>query len=258
MQVVLEVVVEEVGSAAGQQADGVVQRPLVELLEAAAEACQREHLLRIVAEDVRRDHVEERLDGLADHLDVVVVLLVGVGVVLRVPRDLPDVLAVVLAEQQVVAVLAGREQGRHQQRHEPVLRQLQVVDDVRPQEAERVREGREPEARAELLGDRRPTDEVAPLDDQRLEAGLGQVGAVDEAVVAATDHDRVVGPVGPRVARRRTAGRAGHVPFVDFAVFLVGIVVVMSGRLSLRVVERQPRHVGGDQLVLVVDRRSRG
>ena len=33
---------------------------------------------------------------------------------------------------------------------------------------------------------------------ERLEAGLGEVGAVDEAVVAATDDDGVVGAVGPR------------------------------------------------------------
>ena len=45
-----------------------------------------------------RDHVEQRLDGLADHLDVVRVLLVGVGVVLGVTRDLLEVLVVVLGE----------------------------------------------------------------------------------------------------------------------------------------------------------------
>ena len=127
---------------------------------------QRDQLLGVVAEDVRRDHVQQRLDGLADHLHVVAVLVVRVGVVLRVPRDLLLVLAVVLGEQQVLAVEAGRERRRHQQRHEAVLRQLEVVDDLRPQQAQRVRERREPEARPKLLGDRRATDEVAALEDR--------------------------------------------------------------------------------------------
>ena len=48
----------------------------------------------------------------------------------------------------------------------------------------------------QLLGDGGAADEVAPLEDQRPQAGLGEVGAVDEAVVAAADDDGVVGPVG--------------------------------------------------------------
>ena len=105
----LEVVVEEVGGAAGQQADRVVQRPLVHLPEPRAERGQREQLLGVVAEEVRRRRVEQRLERLADHLHVVRVLVVGVGVVLAVTRDLLEVLAVVLAEPQVVAVLHRRE-----------------------------------------------------------------------------------------------------------------------------------------------------
>ena len=48
----------------------------------------------------------------------------------------------------------------------------------------------------ELFGDRRSTEQRAPLEDQRLEPGLGEVRAVGQPVVAATDDDRVVGPVG--------------------------------------------------------------
>ena len=170
----------------------------------AAEVGQREQLLGVVAEEVRRRRVEQRLDRLAGPFHVVAYCVVGVGVVLAVAGDLLLVLAVVLAQPQVVAVLHRAEGGRHQERHEAVLGQLEVLDDVRPEQAQRVREGREPEARAELLGDRRAADEVAALEDQRPEPGLGQVGAVDQAVVAATDDDRVVGPVGAstRVLRR--------------------------------------------------------
>ena len=44
----------------------------------------------------------------------------------------------------------------------------------------------------QLLGDRGAADEVAALEDEHLQAGLGEVGAVDQAVVAAADDDRVV------------------------------------------------------------------
>ena len=118
----------------------------------SSQAIVREVLGRL-AEDVRRDLVEERLDDLADPLDVVLVAVHRVGVVRRVPHDLLDVLVAVLAEQQVVAVLHRRERRRHQDRHEAVLDQVELLDDVRPQQAQRVGERREVEARVELLGD---------------------------------------------------------------------------------------------------------
>ena len=136
--------------------------------------------------------VEQRLDGLDHAVHVVVVALVGVGVVGGVPPDLGDVLVVVVADEDVVAVLGGVEARRHHQRHEPVLDQLELVDDRRPEQAQRVGERRELEAREELLGDRGAADEAAALEDQGAQAGLGEVGAVDQAVVAAADDDGVV------------------------------------------------------------------
>ena len=85
-----------------------------------------------------------------------------------------------------------RERRRHVDRVEAVLDQLELTDHLGPDQAQRVRERREAEARVELFGDRRATDEVPLLEDQRLQSGLGEVGAVDEAVVATADDDRVV------------------------------------------------------------------
>ena len=166
--------------------------------EAAAQGGQRDELLGVVAEDVRRHLVEQRLDGTQDLVDVVVEGVVGVGVVGAVAGDLLEVLAVVLAQQQVVAVLHGAERRGHQDGHEAVLDEVQVLDDVRPQQAEGIGEGREPEARTQLLGDGRAADEVPALEDERSQARLGEVGAVGQAVVAAADDDRVVGPIGLR------------------------------------------------------------
>ena len=46
----------------------------------------------------------------------------------------------------------------------------------------------------QLLGDRGAADEVPPLEDQRAQPRLGEVAGVDQPVVAAADHDRVVRP----------------------------------------------------------------
>ena len=212
----LEVVVEEVRGAAGQQPDGVVQGALVHAAEPPAQLRQREELLGVVAEEVGRRLVEQRLERPAHHVEVVAVLRVGVGVVPAVAGDLLEVLAVVLGQPQVVAVLHGGERRRHGQRHEAVPGELQVVDDLRPEEREGVRERGEPEAGAELLRDGGAADEVAPLQDQRPQAGLREIGAVDEAVVATADDDGVVRPVGARGGRpgRSLRGLGGLFFFV--------------------------------------------
>ncbi len=108
------------------------------------------------------------------------------------PGDLIEVLVAILSEQDVVTVLHGCEGGRHQKRHEAVLGQLQLVDDVGPEQRQRIGEGGEPEAGMQLFGDGRSAHEVAALDDQGFQPGPGQVGAVGEAVVASADDDGVV------------------------------------------------------------------
>ena len=44
----------------------------------------------------------------------------------------------------------------------------------------------------ELLGDRRATDEVAALQHAHLQAGAGEIGGADQAVVAAADDEDIV------------------------------------------------------------------
>ena len=138
--VALEVVVEEVGGAAGDEPHQVVDDLLVDTAEVLHQVRGLRQVLRRLAEDVRRHLVEQRLDDLADPLDVVLVPVHRVGVVRRVAGDLLDVLVAVLPEQQVVAVLHRGERRRHEDRHEPVLDQLELLDDVRPEQAQRVRE----------------------------------------------------------------------------------------------------------------------
>src|SRR5262249_26974470 len=82
-------------------------------------------------------------------------------------------------------------------------------------QAQRVRERGEPEARPQLLGDRGPANEMAALEDERLQTRLREIGAVHQAVVAGPDDDRVIGALAgaPAVPRVRTArALAGRAP----------------------------------------------
>ncbi len=134
---------------------------------------------------------------------------------LRMSGDLVDVLVAILPEQDVITVLHRGKRGRHQERHEAVLGELQLVDDVRAEQRQCIGERREPEARMQLFGDGGSAHEVAAFDDQGLEPLLGQIGAVGEPVVAATDHDCVVfalggsrhgDPLGQAVLIKRSCG----------------------------------------------------
>jgi hypothetical protein len=199
---VLEVVVEQVGRAAGQHPHRVVDRLAIHAAEVLEQPGHVGLVLGVAAEDVGRRVVEQRPHGLDDPVEVVVVARVGIGVVARVAPDHLHVLVLVVAEEQVVAVAGRVEVARHHQRQEAVLDQVQLVDDLGPQQAQRVGERGEREPGPQLLGDGRATDEVPLLQDESAQAGLGEVGRVRQAVVPAAHHDGVV-------RRRGAAGRLG-------------------------------------------------
>ena len=83
-------------------------------------------------------------------------------------------LAVVVRAPQVVLV-ERREGAVERQDLEAVARQLEVADDLRPQQAHHVAGDAEAEAREDLLGHGRATQDVAALQDQRLQAAAGKV-----------------------------------------------------------------------------------
>ena len=177
-RLVLEVVVEQVGRAAGQHPHGVVDRLPVHAAQVLEHPGDVGLVLRVGAEDVGRRVVEQRPHRLDDPVEVVVVALVGVGVVLRVPPDHLHVLLFVVAEQQVVAVAGRVEVARHHQRHEPVLDEVELVDDLRPQQAQRVGERGEREPGPQLLGDGRAADERALLEHQVRRPDLARYAAL--------------------------------------------------------------------------------
>ena len=115
-------------------------------LEAPAEEQQLHQLARIERRRIGRRHVQDRLDE-PRHLDHrLAVFVVRLGVELRVPRDLAARLRVIVHAPEIVAVRHRRERAVERQNLEAVPRQIEIADDLRPQQRHDVRADRELEA----------------------------------------------------------------------------------------------------------------
>src|SRR5947207_5180557 len=71
-------------------------------------------------------------------------------------------------------------------------RQLELADDLRPQQADDIGEDREAEAREHLLAPGRAADTLAALQHQHLAPGAREVRGASEAIVSAANDDDVV------------------------------------------------------------------
>src|SRR4029079_11971772 len=71
-------------------------------------------------------------------------------------------------------------------------KQVEIADDLRLQEADRVCGGRVAESGREFLSHAGTADDVAPLEYLHLEPGHAEVGGAHEAVVTAADDDHVI------------------------------------------------------------------
>ena len=98
----------------------------------------------------------------------------------------------IVRQNDVVVIIERAEEIVGGQDLEAELRELELADHLRVQQAHDVGEDREGEARHDLLGHGGAADDVAALEDERLQPRLGEVGAADQAVVPAADDDRVV------------------------------------------------------------------
>ena len=135
---------------------------------------------------------EDRL-GEAAHLDHrPAVLVVGFRIETRMPRDFAAGLVVIVDTPQVVAARHRRERAVERQQLHAVAGQVEVADDLRPQQRHHVRRHRELEAGEHLFGDRRATEHVTTLEHEHLASCARQVGRTGQAVVAAADDDRVI------------------------------------------------------------------
>src|SRR5574340_1527683 len=98
----------------------------------------------------------------------------------------------VVPQPQVIAILHGCEGGRQRQDAQAMLWQLQLADDLRAQQAYHVREFGELKTWKNLLGHRRAANEMPPLQDHHLFAGLCEVCSSHQAIVAPTNNDHII------------------------------------------------------------------
>ena len=94
----------------------------------------------------------------------------------------------VVPEEDRIPVREGEEELRVERMDlVPETRQIEVADDLGPQESRGVGESREPDAGEDLFGDGRAADDSSTFEDEHLEAGLRQIGRGHQPVVAASD-----------------------------------------------------------------------
>ena len=121
------------------------------------------------------------------------VLVIGLGIEPRMPRDLTERARVVVHAPEVITAGHRRERAIERQNLEAVAREIEVADDLGPEQGDDVRADGEFESRKDLFGDRGAADEVPAFEDEHFSAGARQICGGGEAVVARADHDRVVG-----------------------------------------------------------------
>ena len=141
---------------------------------------------------VRRRAQQQRADELALAHHVRRVAAVRVRVARVVTRELAALHVVVGVVAENVA--GARDGDAAAVRHDlqAVARQLQIAEDLGPQQAAHVGAVRVDPALLDLAADRRAADPRVALEHQHLEAGAREIGGIGQAVVAGADDDGIV------------------------------------------------------------------
>src|SRR5262249_31843068 len=103
---------------------------------------------------------------------------------------------------QVVAVRHRRERAVEREDLEAMARQIEVADDLGPEQRHDVGADGKAEAGKHFFGDGGAAEDVAPLEDQHLAPGAREMAGGRQSVVAAADDNRVVAHA--RNSERRT------------------------------------------------------
>ena len=191
-EVGLEVLAEEVGDAHRVEADRVVDDLLAELRELLAEIDHLADVARLERGRIRRRAQQQRPDELALAHHVGRIPVIGVRVARVVARELAPLHGVVGVVAEDVARAREGDAAAVGHDLQPVLRELEVAEQLRPQQAADVGAVRVDPALLDLAADRGAADIRVALEHQDLETGPREVGGVRQAVVARADHDRIV------------------------------------------------------------------
>ena len=190
--VVLEPVVEEVADRHGEDPDQVVDVPLGRPAPRAASRSSAATSSGWREPERRRLPQEHRSQELGGTLEQVLESGVDLAVLGRVDGDRCGCLLRLVEEED-------RTVGRHRsvgriQRDRPIaeLVQAQIGDDLRLEHRDDVRGPRDPGSRPDLLGHACAAKYRAPLQDDDIQSGAGEIGGRGETVVPPADDDRVV------------------------------------------------------------------
>ena len=107
----------------------------------------------------------------------------------------------VIHAPQVIAVWHRRERAVERQDLEPVPRQVELPDDLWPQQRDHVRTFRKQEPGKDFFRDRRTAKHVAALENDHSLPCFCEIRGIDQSIVAAADDNRVV--VLPHAVRLR-------------------------------------------------------
>ena len=108
------------------------------------------------------------------------------------PRDFAMRLAVIVHAPQIVAAGHGRERAVERQNFQAMAGQIEIANDLRPQQRDYIGAHRELESGKDFFGDGGAAEHVTALEHQNFFAGARQVSGVGEAVMASADDDCVV------------------------------------------------------------------
>src|SRR6266581_5913069 len=137
---------------------------------------------------------EHRLDEIVDLGPHRLVLRIRRGVFLRELRDLPRGLLPVGPEHEIFSIGERAEALRIEgDLSQAELRELEVFDDLRPEESRHVRGGTDLESRRDLVRDARAANAIRPLHNEHAESRLREVVRSDQAVMSCADDDDVRG-----------------------------------------------------------------
>ena len=188
----LEPLIQEIDRAHRHELDLVEAVFGRQVAEAAAEEQQPRQIAWVQRPRIGRRHVEDWLDE-ARHLDHRErVLVVGFRVDARMPRDLAARLRVIVHAPQVIAARHRRERAVERQDLETVARQIELANDLGPEQRHDVGADREAEARKDFLGHGRAAEHVPAFEDDDAAPRAREIRGVHEPVVSAADDDGVV------------------------------------------------------------------
>ena len=158
---------------------------LAELEEAGEVAgCERRR--------VGRYHAEDRLHRLRHEVHQAAVLIVRLRIARRMAIQLAPSLVVIGPGGKVVAVFHRCDGALERQDVQPMPRQIEVADDLRPQQADDVGKRRELEAGEDLFGDGCTADTGPAFEHEDRFPGAREISRRHQAVMASTDDDDVV------------------------------------------------------------------